>query len=123
MTVMPDPTRLLDALARSDPDDRAAFMAAFHPIVRAAIQRHQRDAALRRLRAEHFPELPVTRAAMEIAVALARYEATGWRFDRDAAACPHAPGSIRATLRRILATGRPLLKPRQIVEIMQSAPF
>jgi hypothetical protein len=60
------------------------------------------DDLLRQLRAcPVFAPLSANAAAIEIAKFLARYGATGWRFERDAASNPHAEGPHRADPRAV----------------------
>lgn len=59
----------------------------------------ERDHLLLELAACHFDALPSVRAqARAILTAAQRYEASGWRHDHHAAACPRPPESIEGLI-------------------------
>jgi hypothetical protein len=86
----------------------------------AAATREERDRRLFLLWREHYPQLPMTRAATAIVTDLLRYQASGWRHDRAERACPHPAGSLRANLWQLLALGCRIPQSRQVFEIFRS---
>lgn len=79
-----------------------------------------RDQLIRETAAAHFPGPSQKAKAEQIAVALARYAASGWRHERTKEACPHAPGTLRAALWGILTASPVPLSERRIRAILST---
>jgi hypothetical protein len=84
-----------------------------------AIQR--RNAILRTIAAEFFPDMKPARQGQEIARELRRYAATGWRFDQDKAACPHPEDSLRAHFWLLMRESGTGLSARRIRKILATS--
>lgn len=77
----------------------------------------RRDDLLREIRARHYPELPVSRAAAALLRAFERYERTEWRRDQGYCVCPYPAGTLDADHWRLLHVGKPP-GVRQLITIL-----
>jgi hypothetical protein len=78
----------------------------------------RRDAALRALHKQHFPDLAATKAAAEIEKLGRAYQTSSWRFDRHALPADVADPR-KALLREALDAGRSFPGKRHIERILR----
>jgi hypothetical protein len=82
--------------------------------------RHQRDAALRELARQFYPDKKVGGRASEIERAAGRYAASAWRFDKAREEMPaHYSGTISEWLWKAFASGAAMpLKKRRLESVL-----
>lgn len=82
----------------------------------------ERDELLRDARRRFFADLPTAAAADELHKAMARYSASGWRFERTAAEVPpRRAGTLEATLWRVLKLRDDVLSARRLRAILATS--
>lgn len=82
--------------------------------------RHQRDAALRELARQFYPDKKVAGQAYEIERAAERYAASAWRFDKARVEMPvHYEGAISECIWKAFKSGADMpIKKRQLQTIL-----
>jgi hypothetical protein len=120
-----DPAARLRAIVdQLDDGDARLLLSSLDRRIASRLRRAQRDRLVAEIAAHHFAAAPSERErARQIAEALGRYMAAGWRHDRQRSRCPYAGNTLRAALWRVLAVadGRALTAER-VRKVLGRAP-